>query len=67
MKKQIPVYKISEVQKTNFRIPRSATLRWLARLPESPFGDDYWPVFHDGGWHWLKTPPLLGFSTGENS
>lgn len=50
-------------QKTN----SSATLRWLERMPESPFGDDYWPVFHDGEWHWLKAPPLISLQGLENS
>lgn len=68
MKNQIPVYKISEIENPTFRVPvlPSPTLRWFSRLPEGPF-DGWWPVFHDGEWHWLSGPPLLCFPTDETN
>jgi hypothetical protein len=64
--RKIPVFKMTDVAKPNFKPPTaSPSLRWFSRLPESPFGGEFWPVFHDGEWHWVQSPPKVFFQEVE--
>lgn len=47
--------------------PASVQLSQHSDLPESPFGEDWWPIFMNGAWVWVHPPLLLLAAKSEGA